>query len=347
MTHTVLVTGGAGYIGSHTVRQLIAAGFSVIVVDTLYSGHRWAVHDQAKFVEHDAGDIEFMTPLLTDHQVSAVIHFAGHIVVPESVIDPLKYYRNNCSASQHLIQACRETGVGSFIFSSSAAVYGIPNSIPISEDAETAPINPYGATKLVTEWVLRDVAQSVPFQAEPNQPFNYVALRYFNVAGAALDGSLGQATPAATHLIKVACEAALGKRDEMQIFGTDYPTVDGTCIRDYIHVEDLARAHVIALQYLLDGGDSQVLNCGYGRGFSVREVVQTVSAMSGAEFKVVETDRRLGDPAELVADNKRIREVLGWTPEHDDLKLICRTAFEWEKILAKKQSAESYRHCVS
>ncbi|MDH3639404.1 MAG: UDP-glucose 4-epimerase GalE, partial [Gammaproteobacteria bacterium] len=230
MSTTVLVSGGAGYIGSHTVRQLIASGFSVTVVDNLYSGYRWLVPDGAEFVERDAGDLAFVSDLIADRGVRAIIHFAGHIVVPESVIDPLKYYQNNCAVSQNLIQASRATGVKHFIFSSSAAVYGVPESIPISESAANAPINPYGTTKLITEWVLRDVARSLAHQGAAT-PFTYVALRYFNVAGAALDGSIGQATPEATHLIKVACEAALGKRRNVQIFGTDYPTPDGTCIR--------------------------------------------------------------------------------------------------------------------
>ncbi len=339
MSPPVLVTGGAGYIGSHTVRQLTAAGFRVIVVDNLYSGHRWAIPDGVEFVECSAGDSTFLSDLMVDRGVRAIIHFAGHIVVPESVVDPLKYYRNNCAVSQNLIQAARAAGVAHFIFSSSAAVYGIPESVPISEQAPTTPINPYGKTKLITEWVLRDLTESLAHQTETASPFSHVALRYFNVAGAALDGSIGQATPEATHLIKVACEAALGKRAELQIYGTDYPTPDGTCIRDYIHVVDLARAHVMALQYLLDGGESQVLNCGYGRGFSVREVVETVRTVSGVKFTAVETDRRLGDPAELVADNTRVRAVLGWEPELDDLELICRTAFAWEAALSARLAA--------
>ena len=341
MPTTVLVSGGAGYIGCHTVRQLLESGFRVIVVDNLYSGHRWAVPEQAEFVEHNVGDLAFISDLIASRGVRAIIHFAGHIVVPESVIDPLKYYRNNCVVSHNLVQASRAKGVDHFIFSSSAAVYGVPESIPVAETAATAPINPYGTTKLITEWMLRDVAQSLAHQAGETHPFSYVALRYFNVAGAALDGSVGQATPEATHLIKVACEAALGKRANIQIFGTDYPTPDGTCIRDYIHVVDLARAHVIALQYLLNDGGSQVLNCGYGRGFSVREVIHMVQTVSGLDFEVVESGRRVGDPAELVADNSKIRAILGWEPELNDLELICRAAFEWEKSLSAKLAAAS------
>ncbi len=333
MSATVIVSGGAGYIGSHTAHQLVANGFGVIVVDNLCSGHRWAVPQRAEFIEHDVGDLPFMRELIGSRDIRAIIHFAGHIVVPESVIDPLKYYRNNCVVSQNLIQAGLSAGIKHFIFSSSAAVYGVPESIPIPETAATAPINPYGTTKLITEWVLRDVANSLLHRSGPANPFSYIALRYFNVAGAALDGSIGQATAAATHLIKVACEAAIGKRPHLQIFGTDYPTPDGSCIRDYIHVVDLARAHVIALQYLLDRGDSQVLNCGYGRGFSVRQVVDMVRAVSGVDFPVMECARRAGDPAALVADNTRIRAILGWQPELDDLELICRTALDWERKL--------------
>lgn len=336
MTATVLVTGGAGYIGSHTTRQLVRAGFDVLVVDNLYSGHAWAVDPAARFHEMDAGDGEAIGALLrANAPVEAVIHFAGHIVVPESVSNPIKYYRNNPIASTNLIEACRANGVQRFLFSSSAAVYGQPETVPITEQAATVPINPYGRSKLMTEWTLEDVARSTRVNSAA-EPFEYIALRYFNVAGAALDAALGQATPEATHLIKVACEAACGKRGGVQIFGTDYPTPDGTCIRDYIHVEDLAAAHVLGLQYLLDGGESTVVNCGYGHGFSVREVVDTVQRVSGAAFPVEEAPRRAGDPARLVADNARIRHTLGWAPQHDDLALICRTAFDWESRLAAR-----------
>jgi len=337
MTATVLVTGGAGYIGSHTTRQLVQAGFEVIVVDNLYSGHTWAVDPAAEFVELDAGDAAGVARLLRAHApVAAVIHFAGHIVVPESVSNPIKYYRNNPIATTNLIQSCREHGVRRFLFSSSAAVYGQPEQVPIAESAATNPINPYGRSKLITEWTLEDVAHSTRVNRE--EPFEYLALRYFNVAGASLDAALGQATPDATHLIKVACEAACRKRDGVRIFGTDYPTPDGTCIRDYIHVEDLAAAHVLGLNYLMDGGASTAINCGYGHGFSVREVVDTVQRVSGRSFPVAESNRRAGDPAELVADNTRIKQLLGWSPRHDDLDLICRTAFEWEKKLATRVS---------
>jgi len=332
MTATVLVTGGAGYIGSHTTRQLLDAGFDVLVVDNLYSGHRWAVDARARLYELDAGDAAGVAEIIRGHTpVSAVVHFAGHIVVPESVSDPVKYYRNNSIASTNLIETCREHGVNRFLFSSSAAVYGQPERVPISELAQTRPINPYGRSKLITEWTLADIAAS----AASDDPFQYLALRYFNVAGAALDAALGQATPEATHLIKVACEAACGRRPGLQIYGTDYATPDGTCIRDYIHVEDLARAHVLGLEYLLDGGDSAVLNCGYGHGFSVRQVVEAVQRAAGAGIDVAETGRRPGDPAELVADNARIRQTLNWSPRHDDLDVICRTALEWERRLAR------------
>lgn len=338
MTATVLVTGGAGYIGSHTTRQLVQAGFNVIVADNLYSGHAWAVDPAATFHEVDAGDAAAVARLLREHgPVAAVVHFAGHIVVPESVSDPIKYYRNNPIASTNLIEACREHGVDRFLFSSSAAVYGEPEQVPITEQAPTRPINPYGRSKLITEWTLEDVARSSRLNAA-DAPFDYLALRYFNVAGAALDAALGQATPEATHLIKVACEAACGKRHGVEIFGTDYPTADGTCVRDYIHVEDLAAAHVLGLTYLLEGGASAVMNCGYGHGFSVREVVDVVRRVSGRPFEVTESGRRAGDPPRLVADNTRIRDLLGWAPRHDDLELICRTALEWERKLAARVS---------
>lgn len=338
MTATVLVTGGAGYIGSHTTRQLVQAGFDVLVVDTLYSGHSWAVDPRARFFELDAGDRDTMTGLLRAHApVEAVVHFAGHIVVPESVSNPLKYYRNNSIGSANLIQACRQNGVRHFLFSSSAAVYGEPSAGPVTEQAPTTPITPYGRSKLITEWTLADVARASEINRGEDE-FRYLALRYFNVAGAALDGALGQATPKATHLIKVACEAACGKRRGVEIYGTDYPTHDGTCIRDYIHVEDLAAAHVLGVKFLLEGGASGIFNCGYGRGFSVRAVVDMVRRVSGVSFPAVETDRRPGDPSELVADSTLIRRQLGWSPLYDDLELICRTALEWEQKLQGRVS---------
>ena len=335
-TINILVTGGAGYIGSHTSRQLIEAGYSVTVVDNLYSGHRWAIPDEATFIEGDVGDHPLMESVLKERKINAVVHFAGHIVVPESVSDPLKYYSNNALNSGRLIAACQEAGVEHFVFSSTAATYGAPQVTPIDEQVRTEPINPYGRTKLITEWMLEDIAH-----AANRSPFRYIALRYFNVAGASLDTTLGQATAEATHLIKVACEAATGQRESITIFGTDYETDDGTCIRDYIHVEDLAGAHLNALTWLLKGGDSQVLNCGYGHGYSVREVIETVKAVSGVDFEVVEGSRRAGDPPELIADSSRIRERLGGTPNLDNLEIICRTAWKWEQKLSSQHAAGS------
>ena len=325
----ILVTGGAGYIGSHTVRQLTDAGYDLTIVDTLYSGHRWAIPPGVDFHQLDAGDLKNMIQVLKMRQIEAVIHFAGHIVVPESIRNPDKYYRNNVTSSINLIRACRESGVGLFVFSSSAAVYGNPRTVPVSEDAETKPINPYGRTKLITEWNLEDMADGSQYTS--GKDFRYVALRYFNVAGARFDGTLGQATPNATHLIKVACEAALGKRQSVLIFGTDYDTPDGTCLRDYIHVEDLASAHIAALNYLEKGGSSEVLNCGYGHGHSVREVLEKVRSISGIDFPIVEAERRAGDPPSLIADNGRILDILEWFPKHNDFTEICRTAWAWEK----------------
>ena len=332
MDDAVLVTGGAGYIGSHTVRRLIAEGRKVVVLDDFSTGQRWAVPPEAVVVAGNAGDQALVGVLIAQHAVGAVVHFAGSIVVPESVSDPLKYYRNNVGVSRNLIEVCIQKGVEKFVFSSSAAVYGIPDRQPVPESTPLRPINPYGTTKLITEWTLRDVATSFEQQGAVNGGrFGYAALRYFNVAGASLDGTLGQATPAATHLIKVACEAACGMRDKITVFGTDYPTPDGTCIRDYIHVEDLARAHLDALAYLDGGGVSDTFNCGYGRGFSVRQVLHAVQQAAAVKLPVEDGPRRPGDPPKLVAESSRIRNVLGWKPKHDDLDLICRTAYQWER----------------
>ncbi len=333
----VLVTGGAGYIGSHTSHQLVAAGYPLVVVDNLYSGHRWAVPGEATFYEGNAGDAKLLDRVMSAHKVKAVVHFAGHIVVPESVADPLKYYRNNSFVSANLIEACERNGVENFVFSSTAAVYGIPEYPTANEQSRLVPISPYGRSKLVTEWMLRDVAQAATLPAEHD--FRFVALRYFNVAGAQDGGALGQATPEATHLIKVACQTALGQRDAISIYGTDYDTPDGTCIRDYIHVDDLAKAHLDALAYLFDGGQSEIMNCGYGRGFSVREVLEMVKSSSGINFSVIEDGRRDGDPPVLVSENARIKQVLNWQPERDDLELICRSAFAWEKAYSAKTKA--------
>jgi len=327
-TGTVLVTGGAGYIGSHTVRQLLAAGYRVVVLDDLSTGHRWAVAPQAALVVGNAGDQNLVGALIKEHAVAAVVHFAGSIVVPESVADPLKYYGNNTAASRNLIEVCLAKGVERFVFSSTAAVYGIPEKLPVPETAPTRPINPYGRSKLITEWMLEDIAASSAARA-----FKHVILRYFNVAGATLDGALGQATENATHLIKVACEAACGMRDKVTVYGTDYPTADGTCVRDYIHVEDLARAHVDALRYLEKGGASETFNCGYGRGFSVREVLRMVEKVSGVKLRIEDGPRRAGDAAGLVAEAGKVGKVLGWGPRHDELEVICSSAYRWEAKL--------------
>lgn len=324
----VLVTGGAGYIGSHCVRSLLEAGFNVVVVDNLYSGNRWAVPEKIPFIECDAGNSEVVADIIRKHRVGAVLHFAGHIVVSESVHDPLKYYLNNVCVSRNLVETCIRCGVGCFIFSSSAAVYGNPTVSPIPESASLAPINPYGTTKLITEWMLRDVATSSAYT-----DFRYVALRYFNVAGARLDGAAGQTTLNSTHLIKVAAEASCGKREGVSIFGTDYSTRDGTCIRDYIHVEDLADAHVAALRYLHAGGKSEIYNCGYGRGFTVREVLVAMQEATGIKLDLVEAPRRSGDPAQLIADSSRLLRELEWRPRLDDLGVICESAYRWERGL--------------
>jgi UDP-glucose 4-epimerase len=322
---TVLVTGGAGYIGSHMVHALLDRGEQVIVLDNLSTGIRGLVADRAEFVEGDVGDAALLRRVLASGKVEAVIHFAGSIVVPESVENPLAYYANNTVASRTLIAASVEAGVRRFVFSSTAAVYGSPEHNPIAEIAPKEPINPYGRSKLMTEWMLEDTARA--------HPFTYVALRYFNVAGADPEGRTGQSTPKATHLIKRACQAALGRVPQLEIFGTDFPTRDGTGIRDYIHVSDLADAHALALAYLAKGGASRVLNCGYGRGFSVREVIDMVSRVAGVSLPAREAPRRAGDPAELVADSSQLKTLLNWQPEHDDLEEIVRTAFAWEKRL--------------
>ena len=323
----VLVTGGAGYIGSHTSRHLLSAGYEILVLDNLYSGHRWAVPEQALFIEGDAGDSKLVNQIFNDYSIDAIVHFAGHIVVPESVAEPLKYYENNCAVTQTLAGLAVAHGIKHMIFSSSAAVYGEPKELPVTESTLTKPISPYGRTKLISEWLLEDVSRA-------NDQFNYVALRYFNVAGAALDGTIGQSTPAATHLIKVASELAVGKREQVSLFGTDYPTPDGTCIRDYIHIEDLAAAHVSALRYLQEDGASDVFNCGYGQGFSVREVLDCVANIVNENLNIKQVERRAGDPAELIANNEKILATLDWQPQYNDIELICQTALDWERFLA-------------
>lgn len=328
----ILVTGGAGYIGSHMVIELVAAGHSVVVIDNLSTGFRWAVAPEATLVVGDIGDEALVARTLTEHSVDAVIHFAGSIVVPDSVADPLGYYLNNTVKSRGLIAAAVAAGVDKFIFSSTAAVYGDPEENPVSENARLNPMSPYGSSKLMTEIMLGDTARA--------HAFRYVALRYFNVAGADLNGRSGQSTPRATHLIKVACETALGKRKGMEVFGTDYPTHDGTCVRDYIHVTDLARAHLAALDHLARGGQSDVFNCGYSRGFSVKEVIAAVKKASGVDFPVRMSPRRPGDPAAIVAASGKIRTTLGWQPLHDDLDGIVTSALAWERrVDGLKQSA--------
>ncbi len=321
----VLVTGGAGYIGSHVVRRLGEAGYPVVVLDNLSTGLAEAV-THGELVVGDTGDRDLVERLLAERQVATVMHFAAHTVVPESVENPLKYYRNNTCNTRSLLSCCEAAGVSEFIFSSTAAVYGVPADGVCSEDSPTRPINPYGTSKLMSEWMLRDLARVGRIR--------YVTLRYFNVAGADPGGRIGQCTQQATLLVKVACEAAVGKRPGVSIFGTDYPTRDGTGVRDYIHVEDLAEAHVKALEYLGGGGDSVTLNCGYGHGYSVREVLDTVARLNGAPLEIREAPRRPGDPPELVARAERIGQVLGWSPLYDDLEVIVRTSLEWERKLA-------------
>jgi UDP-glucose 4-epimerase len=322
MSIPVLVTGGAGYIGSHVARQLAEAGHRVIVVDDLSKGFREAVV-AGELVVGDFGDRELIEQLLRDHGIEAVLHFAAHTVVPESVAEPLKYYENNTLKAHRLISACVSAGVEHFIFSSTAAVYGIPQSTTASEETPTSPINPYGSSKLMTEWMLRDTAAATQLR--------HVTLRYFNVAGSDPGGRIGQSTPRATLLVKVACEAAVGKRESITIFGTDYPTPDGTGVRDYIHVEDLADAHLKALSYLRGGGDSATLNCGYGHGYSVREVLDAVERLSGKQLTIREDARRPGDPPTLVAQAERIIDLLGWSPRYDDLDLIVEHSLNWER----------------
>jgi len=324
---TVLVTGGAGYIGSHAVLAFHESGYAVVVIDNLSTGRRSAVADDVPFVQGDVADSQLVDTVLGDHKISAVAHFAGSIIVPESVSDPLKYYRNNTCASHALIQACVTRGVKRFIFSSTAAVYGMPETVPISENAPLAPINPYGTSKLMTEWVLRDTAQA--------HDFNYIALRYFNVAGADAQARSGQTTKIATHLIEIANQAAVGQRDHMSIFGEDYDTPDGTCIRDYIHVSDLVDAHVLALRHLEGDGGTGVFNLGNQRGFSVREVVDAVHRVTQRDFEVRMGPRRPGDPAKLVADATAARQVLGWTPKRADLDTQIGDAWRWQQKWAK------------
>jgi UDP-glucose 4-epimerase len=324
---TILVTGGAGYIGSHTVQQLLARGESVVVLDNLSTGFRQSVPG-VKLVEGDVGDAGLVGALLDQHSIRTVIHFAAHTIVPESVSDPLKYYGNNTCQTRSLLATCAAHGVRHIVFSSTAAVYGIPDSGLAAEDARLAPINPYGTSKLMSEWMLRDLAAA--------SDLSFVVLRYFNVAGSDPEGRIGQSTRKATLLVKVACEASVGRREAVSIFGTDYATPDGTGVRDYIHVVDLADAHLLAVEYLRAGGQSETLNCGYGHGYSVREVLDSVKRVSRAPLKIIEMPRRAGDPPTLVARADRVRTVLGWTPRRDDLDGIVTDSLNWERKLLQQ-----------
>ena len=320
----ILVTGGAGYIGSHVVRLLTRDGRPVVVLDNLSTGFENAVLG-AELVVGDTGDSEVVTRLLDEHKVDTVLHFAAHTIVPESVSDPLKYYGNNTCCTRNLLECCSKAGVKHFIFSSTAAVYGIPDDTFCTEESPLSPINPYGTSKLMSEMMLRDLGKATDMR--------HVILRYFNVAGSDPDGRIGQSTEKATLLIKVAAEVAVGKREQLYVFGTDYPTDDGTGVRDYIHVDDLAEAHIKALEYLRKGGDSVTLNCGYGHGYSVREVIDAVNRANGTPIKVKEEARRAGDPPALIAKSDKAKTLLGWEPRYDDLDFIVKTSLDWERKL--------------
>jgi len=336
---TILVTGGAGYIGSHMVHALLDSGERAVVLDNLSTGFDWAVAARAPLVVGESGDQTLVRKLIRDHDVEAIIHFAASVVVPDSVRDPLAYYRNNTVNSRALIECAVQNGVRHFIFSSTAAVYGNPVELPVREDAPTLPISPYGWSKLMTETMLRDASAA--------HGLNHIILRYFNVAGADPQGRTGQSTAGATHLIKVAVEAAVGLRSELNVFGTDYPTPDGTCIRDYIHVGDLVLAHCAALKALRSGAPSLTLNCGYGHGFSVREVIDAVKRVSGIDFPVRIAPRRAGDAAMVVADTTQIRKTLAWQPRFDDLATIVHDALAWErKLVARRDKLASPRPAI-
>ena len=327
----VLVTGGAGYIGSHMVLALTDAGQDVVVLDNLSTGFTWAIAPQAMLVEGDIGDEALVGKIITEHKIDAVVHFAGSIVVPDSVADPLGYYLNNTVKSRALMAAVVKAGVHKFIFSSTAAVYGNPETQPVFESAKPAPISPYGTSKLMTELMLQD--------SHFAYGLNYVALRYFNVAGADPKGRSGQSSPRATHLIKVACQTVLGQRPSMDVFGTDYDTPDGTCLRDYIHVSDLISAHMDALAHLNRGGDSGIFNCGYGKGYSVLEVIKAVEKAFGGPVTHKLVPRRAGDPAAIIAGADRVRDILGWKPKHADLDFIVASALAWERHLERRNAA--------
>ncbi len=326
----ILVTGGAGYIGSHVVKLLGERGESVIVLDDLSTGNADAVL-HGELVVGKTGDTELVSQLINDKGIDTVMHFAAHTIVPESVENPLKYYANNTCSTRNLLQACQDNKVKNFIFSSTAATYGVPDESisACSEGLQTAPINAYGSSKLMSEAMLKDLSAATDL--------NHVILRYFNVAGSDPDGRIGQSTANATLLIKVAAEVAVGKREQLYVYGTDYPTADGTGVRDYIHVSDLGAAHLSALDYLRDGGDSTLLNCGYGHGFSVREVIDAVERVSGVKLKVIEQPRRAGDPPALIAAVDKIHQTLSWKPQFDNLDTIVKTSLEWERTLLKRQ----------
>jgi len=327
---SVLVTGGAGYIGSHMTYALIDRGEAVVVLDDLSTGVRDLVSEKAAFVQGDAGDQAAVRRIIQDHGVDSVIHFAGSIVVPESVSDPLLYYAGNTMASRSLIEACVKEGVKHFVFSSTAAVYGSPQTESVSEASPTVPINPYGRSKLMTEWILEDVSRA--------HDFSHIALRYFNVAGADALGRTGQSSPRATHLIKRASQVALGHLPHLDIFGTDFPTPDGTGIRDYIHVTDLVGAHLLALDALRSGAGCGKYNCGYGHGFSVREIIAEMEKVTHRPLPVKEAARRPGDPAVLIADSAKLKTALNWRPEHEDIQTIVRSALDWERRFNERQS---------
>jgi len=330
---TILVTGGAGYIGSHVVKLLGERDEKIVVLDDLSTGHADAVL-HGELVVGKTGDMDLVEKLIKQHDIDAIIHFAAHAVVPESVENPLKYYANNTCSTRNLLEVCQNNNIKHFIFSSTAAAYGNINSDkPCDESLQTAPINPYGTSKLMSEAMLADVSKATELK--------HVILRYFNVAGSDPDGRIGQSTKNATLLIKVAAEVALKKREQLYVFGTDYPTPDGTGVRDYIHVSDLATAHLASLDYLRGGGESTLMNCGYGHGFSVKEVIDSVNRVHGSPIKVVEEPRRAGDPASLVAAVDKIHDTLDWTPQYDDLDKIVETSLNWEKILLERQHNQS------
>jgi UDP-glucose 4-epimerase len=330
----IFITGGAGYIGSHVVKMLGEQGHELLVFDNLSTGHEWAVL-YGNLIKGDLADTRLLQKTMKAFSPDAVIHFAASIEVEESVRRPMQYYKNNVSNTQNLVEAMQLAAVDNLLYSSSAAVYGIPTDVPVDETAGLKPINPYGTTKEVTERILRDIAAA--------EDFHYIALRYFNVAGADAEGRLGQAYAKPTHLITRALKCAKGEAAKLSIYGTDYPTPDGTCIRDYIHIDDIACAHVQALEHLVETRRSDVMNCGYGRGFSVKDVVSTVKKVTGVDFPVEEADRRPGDPPALIADSRRLKERTGWTPRHDDLEFIIQSAWEWEQVLSRKlQTASAF-----